>query len=123
MCAGLALFLSCVGLYGLVSVALKTQVKEIGVRKVLGSSTLGVVETFLLRFSVPVLAANVIAWPIAVYSVFEWIQRFPYQLEKFWLLPICLGTTALVLLIAWVTVGTLTLRAASAPPVKSLRYE
>lgn len=84
MCAGLALFLSCVGLYGLVSVALKTQVKEIGVRKVLGSSTFGVVRTFLTRFSVPVLIAN---------------------------------------LIAWVTVGALTLRAASAPPVRSLRYE
>ncbi len=81
------------------------------------------VRIFLSRFSVPVLVANVIAWPVAVYSVFEWIQRFPYQLEKIWLLPICLGTTALVLLIAWVTVGALTLRAASLPPVKSLRYE
>jgi len=68
MCAGLALFLSCVGLYGLVSVALKTQVKEIGVRKVLGASTLSVVKTFLSRFSVPVLLANLIAWPVAAYS-------------------------------------------------------
>jgi putative ABC transport system permease protein len=123
MCAGLALFLSCVGLYGLVSVALKTQIKEIGVRKVLGASTINVVKNFLTRFSVPVLVANLIAWPVAVYAVFEWIQRFPYQLEKGWLLPICLGVTALVLFIAWVTVGALTFRAASAPPVKSLRYE
>lgn len=123
VCAGLAFFLSCVGLYGLVSVALRTQVKEIGVRKVLGSSTVGVVKVFLSRFSVPVLVANIIAWPVAVYAVFEWIQRFPYQLEKMWLVPICLITTALVLLIAWVTVGVLTLRVASAPPVRSLRYE
>jgi putative ABC transport system permease protein len=123
MCTGLALFLSCVGLYGLVSVALKTQVKEIGVRKVLGASTFGVVKTFLSRFSVPVFTANLIAWPVAAYSVFAWIERFPYQLEKIWLLPICLAATALVLLIAWITVGVLTFRAASTPPVRSLRYE
>jgi putative ABC transport system permease protein len=123
MCAGLALFLSCVGLYGLVSVALKTQVKEIGVRKVLGASTLDVVKTFLSRFSIPVLAANIIAWPVAAYSVFAWIARFPYQLDKIWLLPICLGATVLVLMIAWVTVGALTFKAASTRPVKSLRYE
>jgi len=123
LCAGLALFLSCVGLYGLVSVALKAQVKEIGVRKVLGASTLGVVGTFLSRFSVPVLVANLIAWPLAVYAVFSWIARFPYQLDKIWLLPLCLGTTALVLLIAWITVGGLAFRAASTRPVKSLRYE
>jgi putative ABC transport system permease protein len=98
-------------------------VKEIGVRKVLGASTLGVVKVFLARFSVPVLVANLIAWPVAVYAVFEWIQRFPYQLEKIWLLPLCLGITGVVLLIAWGTVGALTLRAASAPPVRSLRYE
>lgn len=123
MCAALALGLSCIGLYGLVSVALRTQVKEIGVRKVLGSSTTGVVRTFLTRFSVPVMLANLVAWPLAVYFVLQWIQRFPYQLDKGWLLPICLGTTAIVLLIAWFTVGALTWRAASTPPVNSLRYE
>lgn len=123
MCAALALGLSCIGLYGLVSVALRTQVKEIGVRKVLGAGTGGIVGTFLRRFSVPVLLANLVAWPLAVYFVLRWIQQFPYQLDKAWLLPICLGTTAVVLLIAWVTVGALTWRAASMRPVKSLRYE
>ena len=123
ICAALALSLSCIGLYGLVSVALRTQVKEIGVRKVLGATTSGIVSTFLKRFSVPVMLANLVAWPLAVYFVLRWIQQFPYQLDKGWLLPICLGTTAVVLLIAWLTVGALTWRAASTPPVKSLRYE
>ena len=123
MCAALALALSCIGLYGLVSVALRTQVKEIGVRKVLGATTRSIVATFLKRFSVPVLLANLLAWPLAVYFVLRWIQQFPYQLDKAWLLPICLGTTAVVLLVAWLTVGALTWRAASARPVKSLRYE
>lgn len=123
MCAGLALFLSCIGLYGLVSVALRTQVKEVGVRKVLGASTAGVVLLFLKRFSLPVLLANLIAWPVAAYFVLQWIERFPYQLEKAWLLPICLGNSALVLVIAWLTVSGLTWQAASTRPVKSLRYE
>lgn len=81
---------------------------------------MNVVKTFLRRFPVPVMIASLIAWPLAVYFVLRWIQQFPYQLDKAWLLPICLGTTAAVLLIAWFTVGALTWRAASTRPVNSL---
>jgi putative ABC transport system permease protein len=77
----------------------------------------------LKRFSLPVLLANIIAWPVAAYFVLQWIEQFPYQLDKAWLLPICLLTSVLVLVIAWLTVGGLTFKAASAKPVKSLRYE
>jgi putative ABC transport system permease protein len=122
-CAGLALFLSSIGLFGLVSVAMRAQIKEIGVRKALGATTTNVVLTYLRRFSLPVLMANVIAWPVAAYFVLQWIEQFPYQLDKAWLFPICLFTSVLVLVIAWFTVGGLTYKAASAKPVKSLRYE
>lgn len=123
ICAGLALFLSSVGLFGLVSVAMRSQTKEVGVRKVLGATTTWIVVTFLRRYSIPVLLANLIAWPIAVYFVLQWIERFPYQLDKAWLFPICIGASLLVLLIAMLTVAGLTLKAANTKPVRSLRYE
>jgi putative ABC transport system permease protein len=111
-CAGLSLFLSCVGLYGLVSISMRTSTKEIGMRKVLGASTTQVISTFLRRFSMPVLLANVIACPVAIYFVLQWIERFPYQMDKGWLIPICLGTSVLVIMIAWLTVSALIWKAA-----------
>src|SRR5690606_8189011 len=123
ICAGMALLLSTIGLYGLVSVAMKTQVKEIGVRKVLGASRARIVGIFLLRFIKPMLPANLIAWPVAVYFVLQWIERFPYQLDKAWLLPICLVGSVLVLLVTCGTVAALSARAAGARPTQCLRYE
>lgn len=123
ICAGLALFLSSIGLYGLVSVAMRSRVKEIGVRKALGATTPGVVGMFLKRYSVPVILANVVAWPVALYFVVQWLERFPYQLDKAWLLPVCLAAGAVTMTIALGTVGGLTWKAASARPVASLRDE
>lgn len=121
--AGLAIFIACMGLYGIAAYAVKKGVKEIGIRKVLGATSRQVLMLFLWRFSVPVLVANVIAWPLAVYAMLLWLQRFNEQID-YWLLgPICLGATTLALLIAWATVGLTTARAARANPVRSLRYE
>jgi putative ABC transport system permease protein len=64
-----------------------------------------------------------LAWPFAIYFVLQWIERFPYQLEKTWLLPLCLGAAVVVLLISLFTVSIITVRAASAKPVQALRYE
>lgn len=123
ICAGMALLLSTIGLYGLVSVAMKTQIKEIGVRKVLGASRTRIIGIFLLRFIKLMLPANLVAWPVAVYFVLQWIQRFPYQMDKAWLLPICLAGSALVLLVTCGTVAGLCYRAAGVRPTRCLRYE
>ncbi len=123
ICGGMALLLACIGLYGLAAFAMKRQVKEVGVRKALGASSPSLVALFLLRFARPVLIANIVAWPVALYFVLQWIERFPYQMERAWLLPLCVGTALAVLLVSLLTVGFITVRAATANPVRSLRYE
>jgi putative ABC transport system permease protein len=123
ICGGLALLLACIGLYGLAAFSMERKVKEVGVRKALGAASSSIIALFLMRFARPVLIANLIAWPIAVYFVLQWIERFPYQIERAWLLPLCLGTALAVLLVSTLTVGFITARAANANPVRSLRYE
>ena len=121
--SALAIFIAGMGLYGLAAYAVKQGVKEIGIRKVLGATSRQVMLLFLWRFSAPVLLANIIAWPAAVLIMLRWLQRFAEQIEYSLLVPLCLLATVLALLIAWVTVGLTTVRAARANPVKSLRYE
>jgi len=123
ICGGIALLLACIGLYGLAAFSMERKVKEVGIRKALGAASGSIVALFLMRFARPVLIANVVAWPIALYFVLRWIERFPYQLERAWLLPLCLGTALAVLLVSTLTVGFITAKAANANPVRSLRYE
>jgi putative ABC transport system permease protein len=123
ICGALALLLASIGLYGMASFSMERNVKEVGVRKVLGSTVASIMTLFVWRFSRPVLLANLLAWPVAAYFVLEWIKQFPYQLEKIWLLPLCVGAALLVLLIAILTVSVITAKAAAAKPVESLRYE
>ncbi len=111
------------GLYGLATFSVKKSIKEVGVRKVLGAKSRDIVLLFLWRFSLPILLANLIAWPVAIYAMLRWLQRFPEQIGYELLLPICLSATVLALLIAWLTVITTTIKAARADPVESLRYE
>lgn len=121
--AAIALFLSCVGLYGLAASTMARSVKELGVRKAIGAGTASLVALFLWRFARPILLANLIAWPVAGWFVLRWIQQFPYQLDLAWLPSIFLGASALVLLVAWLTVSWVTAQAALRAPVQSLRYE
>ena len=123
ICGGLAIVLASIGLYGLAAFAIERQVKEVGVRKVMGASVGTIVGLYLWRFARPIVLANVLAWPVAIYFVLQWIERFPYQMERAWLAPLCLATLALVLLIAMLTVSLITTRAALANPGRSLRYE
>lgn len=119
--SGLAIFLACLGLFGLVSYAAEVRTKEIGIRKVLGASVSGIVMMLSKDFVKLVLVANVIAWPVAYYAAHEWLGEFAYRIDvSVW--PFALGAL-LAFGIALGTVGYQALKAARANPVEALRYE
>jgi putative ABC transport system permease protein len=119
--AMLAIFIACMGLYGLASFNAERRRKEIGVRKVMGGSVMGIVMLLTNEFSKLVLLSNLIAWPIAWFAMERWLQNFAYRID---LTPmIFIGSGLIALCIAWVTVGGTAAKAASAKPVLALRYE
>jgi putative ABC transport system permease protein len=117
----LAVFLSCLGLLGLTSFMAEQRTKEIGVRKVLGASITGIVILLSKEFTKWVLIANVIAWPLAYYFMNNWLQEFANRInigiETF------IASAIVALVIALLTISFLTIKAALANPIKSLRYE
>jgi putative ABC transport system permease protein len=115
--------IALLGLYGLVAATMVKRVKEIGVRKVMGADRTMIVSLLLWQFSKPVLVANLIAWPLGVWSVMQWLQRFPYQLDMKLIVLSGLAASVSALLIAWLTVGFMAAKAASVKPVQALRYE
>ena len=118
---GLAIFISCLGLYGLASFSTEKRAKEIGIRKVLGASVKDVVFLLSKHFIGLVMIGNLIAWPLAWLALHRWIQGYAYRVAFSWWVFVLAGIAAL--LIALGTVTFLTLRAAMNNPVKSLRAE
>jgi putative ABC transport system permease protein len=119
--AGIAIFISCLGLYGLVSFMAVQRTKEVGVRKVLGASVSSIVFLFSKEFLVLIAISFVIAMPAAWYIMTGWLQNFAYRISiSAWIFLLAIATS---LFIAWVTVGYKAVRAALANPVKSLRSE
>lgn len=117
----LAIFIACLGLFGLASFMTMQRTKEIGVRKVLGSSVAGVVFLLSRGFIMLVLIANLIAWPLAWYLMNQWLTGFPYHITVSpWLF---LLSGAGVILIAFLSVSVQTIRAARVNPAKTLKYE
>jgi putative ABC transport system permease protein len=119
----LAIVIACLGLYGSAAFTVDRRTKEIGIRKVMGAQVLEIVTLLLWQFSRPVLLANIIAWPIALWAMLTWLQRFPYQIDTVILLPLCITAGFIALSIAWITVGSTTARVANRNPVLALRYE
>jgi len=117
----LAIFISCLGLFGMASYVSEQRTKEIGIRKVLGASAAGVVILLSREFTKWVLLANIIAWPIGYYLMSKWLQNFAYSIPvTVW---IFVFSGSLALMIALLTVGYQATKAATANPVKSLKYE
>ncbi len=118
---GIAIFIACLGLFGLAAFTAGRRTREIGVRKVFGARTRDLVFLLLWQFSIPVLIANAIAWPVAWYYLHGWLQGFAYHIALSPLYFVGAGTVALI--IAWATVFTHARRVASANPIHALRYE
>jgi putative ABC transport system permease protein len=119
--AGLAIFIACLGLFGLASFAVTKRTKEIGVRKVLGSSMQNIVMLLSKDLLKPVLVATFIAMPVGYYAMSNWLQSFAYRTSLHWWIFV-LGA-AITFGIALITVGFKAVKAAIANPVKSLKAE
>ncbi len=118
---GISIFLACLGLLGLASLAAVNRIKEIGIRKVLGASVTSIVTLLSKDFLKLVLLAFIIATPIAWYFMNKWLQDFAYRINiSAWLFVIA-GIVALG--IALITVSLQAIKAALSNPVKSLRSE
>jgi putative ABC transport system permease protein len=118
---GLAVFVACLGLFGLASFLAEQRRKEVGVRKVLGASAGQVVVLLSKEFTKWVLLANVVAWPAAYFVARAWLQRFPLRTDIPPALFVLSGAAALV--IALLTVSGQAWRAARKNPADALRYE
>ena len=118
---GVAIFIACLGLFGLASFTAERRTREIGVRKVFGARTRDIVLLLLWQFSVPVLAANLIAWPVAWYYLRHWLESYADRIALNPLYFLAAGIVALT--IAWITVIAHTLLVARASPIRALRYE
>lgn len=121
LATGLAIFIACLGIFGLVSFSAHQRTKEIGIRKVLGAGTFSI--TFLLtkQFLYLILIGNLIAWPTAHLFTNNWLQSYSYHIGFQWWPYIAASGVAII--IAIMTASTQTIRAASKNPVDSLRYE
>jgi len=117
----LAMLISCLGLWGLITFAAQQRVKEIGVRKVLGASVPDIVSLLTKDFVVLVLISIVIATPLAWLGIHKWLQDFAYRIDIGWAAFIM--AAAVAILIALITVSFQAIKAAIANPAKSLRTE
>jgi predicted permease len=119
--AAIAIFLSCLGLYGLASFMAVQRIKEVGIRKVLGASAGSIVYLFSKEFIILIAIAFVIATPIAWYFMHQWLQDYAYRIDVSWMIFLVSGIIAIV--IALMTISFQAIKAAMANPVKSLRSE
>jgi putative ABC transport system permease protein len=117
----MAIFISCIGLFGLASLAAEKRTKEIGIRKVLGDSVIGISSRLSIRFLQLVILAVVIAIPAAWLALNAWLENYPFRIDiGVWVFVI---TVFVLVLIALLTTGYQSFKAARANPVKSLRSE
>jgi putative ABC transport system permease protein len=119
--AGLAILISCLGLFGLASFSAEKRIKEIGIRKVLGASVQSMVSLLSVDFVRLVILANLIAWPIAWFALTKWLEGFAFRIQINWWIFALAGFASLV--IALLTVSFQAIKAAWANPVKSLKAE
>ena len=119
--AGIAILISCLGLFGLAAFTTERRLKEIGIRKILGSSNIQIIRLLTSDFSKMVTIAIVIALPLSYYMVDKWISDFAYRIKLEWWFFI--GAGVLTMLVVWITVGLQTYKASRVNPAQCLRDE
>jgi len=119
--AGLTIFISCLGLFGLAAYMAQNRIKEIGVRKVLGASVANITTLLSKDFLKLVIISLVIASPVAAFAMYKWLQDYPYRVNIEWWVFVIAGLAAVT--IALLTVSFQAIKAATANPVKNLRTE
>jgi putative ABC transport system permease protein len=119
--AGIAIFISCLGLLGLATYTAHVRTKEIGIRKVFGASVTSIMQLLSKDFLKLVLMAIIIAPPVAWWAVNKWLQGFAYRINVSWSVFALAGL--LSVLIAWITISFQSFKAAMANPIKNLRTE
>jgi len=117
----MAIFIGCMGLFGLAAFSAEQRIKEIGIRKVLGASVLSITALLSKGFVRLVLISSLIAFPIAWWAMNKWLEDFSYRITISWWVFLVAGIAAL--LIALITVSFQAIKAAVANPVKNLRAE
>ncbi|MFC2156876.1 ABC transporter permease [Acidobacteriota bacterium] len=117
----LAIFIACLGLFGLVSFIIKRRFKEIAIRKVLGAPVASISALLSRELLWGILLANLIAWPIAWYALNQWLQNFAFRTSLSWWIFIVASMS--VMAVAFLTMSWQTLRAARINPIDSLKYE
>ena len=118
-----AIFVACLGLFGMANFTAERRTKEIGIRKVLGASVFDIVRLLIVQASKPVLLANLIAWPVAGYFMHDWLQGFPIRLEMPAMFMVFVAAGASAIFIAWVTISVHAFRAARSNPIQAIRVE
>jgi putative ABC transport system permease protein len=119
--AGLAILISCLGLFGLAAFTAQRRIKEIGIRKILGSSGLGIVRLLSSDFTKTILIAIMIALPLSYFITTKWLAGFAYRIDlEWWFFA---GSGCLALLIALFTVALQTVRASRVNPTECLKHE
>jgi putative ABC transport system permease protein len=119
--AGLAIVISCLGLFGLASYSAERRIKEVGIRKVLGASVQNIVTMLSKDFLKYVLISALIAWPLAWFSIYKWLQDYAYRIDISWWIFLLAALAAMI--ISLITISFQAIKAAISNPVKSLRTE
>lgn len=121
ICVAVAILIACLGLFGIAAFTTQRRTGEIGIRKVFGARTRDIVRLLLWQFSIPVLIANVIAWPVAYYYLHHWLEGYAYRITLNPLYFVTAGAVAMG--IAWITVLGHAMRVARGSPILALHYE
>ena len=119
----LAVVIACLGLFGLASFTAERRTREIGIRKVMGARIRDIVSLLVWQFSLPVLLAILIAWPLVWFLMNSWHEGFTYRIDSGYILLASLAAGVGAMLIAWFTVAARAIKVANANPIASLRYE
>jgi putative ABC transport system permease protein len=119
----LTMVVGCLGLYGLAAFVTEARRKEIGIRKILGASIRDILALLLSQFSKLVIAANLIAWPVAYFLMSDWLAQYPFRIGAGWILVFCVIAGVLASFVVAATVGSQAWTVARANPISAIHHE